>query len=221
MKSLQELDHYELLEVSRDAEQEEIERAYALVRAAYEPDALASYSVLDSHESGVIRARVEAAYAVLSDPDARLAYDAALPPGGEVEIPDDEPLSFEPVSVAAAAEASRPEPARSRPELGTFDDADSADEEAPWDGARLRRSRMLRGADIEAIAAFTKINPTYLRFLEEERFDDLPAPVYVRGFVSAYAGYLGLDARRVSASYVERFEEARNEHSRGRFLGRR
>lgn len=220
MKSLQEMDHYELLEVSRDADGEEIERAYALVSAAYQPDSLASYSVFDSHESGAIRARVEAAYAVLSDPDSRLVYDTSLPPGGEVDASEDEPLSFEPVSVSAA-EAPRAEPTRSRPEIGTFEDSDAIDEDAPWDGARLRRSRMLRGADIEAIAAFTKINPAYLRCLEEERFDDLPAPVYVRGFVSAYARYLGLDARRVSASYVERFEEARNEHSRGRFLGRR
>ena len=115
MKSYREMDHYELLEVSRDAGTEEIERAYALVSAAYEPDALASYSVLDAGESDDILRQVHAAYAVLIDPSARRFYDASLPPSGEVEVYDEEDLHFEPVSLAAS-EGPRSEPARSRPE---------------------------------------------------------------------------------------------------------
>ena len=44
------------------------------------------------------------------------------------------------------------------------------------------------------------MNPTYLAFIEDERFDGLPAAVYVRGFVMGYAGCLGLDANARSAS---------------------
>ena len=51
------------------------------------------------------------------------------------------------------------------------------------------------------------MNPTYLRFIEEERFDDLPAAVYVRGFVKGYARCLGLDPDRVAPSYMRRYEE--------------
>jgi len=78
-----------------------------------------------------------------------------------------------------------------------------------YDGARLRRARMRRGLELDQIAQVTKINPTYLRFLEEERFDDLPAAVYVRGFVAAYARCCGLDLGAVVPSYMERFETAR------------
>ena len=49
--------------------------------------------------------------------------------------------------------------------------------------------------------------PDLLRFIEDERFDALPAAVYVRGFVTAYAGCLGLDAERVASGYMERYEE--------------
>ena len=45
-----------------------------------------------------------------------------------------------------------------------------------------------------------------LRFIEEERFADLPARVYVRGFVGAYASCVGLDPRRVVESYMPRFD---------------
>ena len=87
----------------------------------------------------------------------------------------------------------------------------------------LRRewARLLRGLEIDDVAASTKVNPTYLRFLEEERFDDLPAVVYVRGFVSAYARLLGIDPAQVAPGYVARCEEHRRQKPRGRFLGRR
>ena len=91
------------------------------------------------------------------------------------------------------------------PELEPLDDEPGT----PYDGARLRRSRLHRGVEIEQIAQVTKINPTYLHFIESERFDDLPAPVYVRGFVSAYARCVGLDADAVAASYMERFRASR------------
>ena len=53
------------------------------------------------------------------------------------------------------------------------------------------------------------MNPTYLGFIEEERFDGLPAAVYVRGFVTGYASCLGLDAKRVASSYLQRYEESK------------
>ena len=79
---------------------------------------------------------------------------------------------------------------------------------------------MHRGIELERVAEVTKVNPTYLRFIEEERFDDLPAAVYVRGFVLGYAGCVGLDPRRVAKSYMSRYEESRNSSKR-RLFGRR
>ena len=79
---------------------------------------------------------------------------------------------------------------------------------------------MHRGIEIDHIADVTKVSATYLRGLEEEAFDHLPATVYVRGFVTAYARVIGLDPERVAASYMARLEESRKEKSRGRLLGR-
>ena len=63
------------------------------------------------------------------------------------------------------------------------------------------------------------MNPTYLAFIEDERFDGLPAAVYVRGFVVGYAGCLGLDAtaKRVAASYLQRYEERKGAAKRRLF----
>ena len=51
----------------------------------------------------------------------------------------------------------------------------------------------------------TKIRAKYLRALEEEEFDSLPSGTYVRGFLRAYASYLGLDGRLFVDEYASRF----------------
>ncbi|HJZ62598.1 MAG TPA: RodZ domain-containing protein [Miltoncostaeaceae bacterium] len=72
-------------------------------------------------------------------------------------------------------------------------------------GNTLREARQRRGLDLRECEAGTKIRSGYLRALEEERFDDLPAPAYVRGFLATYAEYLGLDGRLVVDEYVSRY----------------
>lgn len=48
---------------------------------------------------------------------------------------------------------------------------------------------------IEDAEHVTRIPRKYLLALEEEDYSILPAPVYARGFLRSYAGYLGLDAK--------------------------
>jgi cytoskeleton protein RodZ len=60
-------------------------------------------------------------------------------------------------------------------------------------GSTLRTARTARGLSIEQVAQDTRISARFLEALESERFDSLPAPVYVRGFLRSYATYLRLD----------------------------
>lgn len=223
MRSLEELDHYDVLEVARDAADDEIERAYRLLAAAYADDSLAMYSMFDFDEASSLRARIDEAFQVLSDPEARRAYDARQECLELCAAEEAEPVMLAPLAETTLARPlDEPRPR----EIPTFDrmadeEVNEEGAEASWNGARLRRARLMRGIEVEDVAADTKINPAYLRFLEEERFDDLPAIVYVRGFVMAYARFLGLDAQRVSRDYVTRYEEHRRTRPRSRLPGRR
>lgn len=67
-------------------------------------------------------------------------------------------------------------------------------------GAVLRRARGARGASLAEIAHDTRINESYLRALEAERWDALPAPVYARGFLRSYARYLRLNGDELVAA---------------------
>jgi len=69
-------------------------------------------------------------------------------------------------------------------------------------GAWLRTQREARGVTVEEIAEASKISRRYLEALESDRFDVLPAPVFVRGFLREYARIVGLDADEVVNLYL-------------------
>ena len=68
-------------------------------------------------------------------------------------------------------------------------------------GNSLREARLRQGLDFSEIEQATKIRGKYLRALEEEQFEVLPAQTYVKGFLRSYSDYLGLDGQL----YVDEF----------------
>src|SRR3954471_21480058 len=76
----------------------------------------------------------------------------------------------------------------------------------PEIGATLREARMRQRLDISDIEAQTKIRAKYLRALENEEWDLLPGPTFVKSFLRTYAEYLDLDARLLVEEYRQRYE---------------
>ena len=64
---------------------------------------------------------------------------------------------------------------------------------------------MRQELDFAVLEERTKIRPKYLRALEDEQFDILPAPTYVKGFLRSYAEALGLDGQPFVDEYNSRF----------------
>ena len=62
-------------------------------------------------------------------------------------------------------------------------------------GTTLRQARERRQLGLDRCEAETKIRARYLRALEDEDFDVLPGPTFVRGFLRSYASHLGLDGQ--------------------------
>lgn len=87
------------------------------------------------------------------------------------------------------------------------------DENLEYSGGVLMRVRESKGISLEQIAQRTKISMTHLRAIESNQYEKLPARVYVRGFVSQYAKFLGLSPERVCDSYLQiydRFVQSRS-----------
>jgi Helix-turn-helix domain len=68
-------------------------------------------------------------------------------------------------------------------------------------GARLRAQREARSMSVPDIVKLTKIPERSLNFLEGGSFEDLPAEVFVRGFLKSYCRAVGLDVEAILRDY--------------------
>jgi cytoskeleton protein RodZ len=73
-------------------------------------------------------------------------------------------------------------------------------------GTTLREARMRARIDISEIESETKIRAKYLRALENEEWDLLPGPTFVKSFLRTYADALGLDGKLLIEEYKLRHE---------------
>jgi cytoskeleton protein RodZ len=73
----------------------------------------------------------------------------------------------------------------------------------PSFGETLRRERELRQISLREISEATKINLRYLDALERDDFRHLPGGVFNKGFVRAYAQYIGVDADGMVDAYLD------------------
>ena len=78
----------------------------------------------------------------------------------------------------------------------------------PQIGQALREARTERGIELTDVERATKIRVKFLRAMEEDRWEALPAPVYARSFLSTYARFLGLDGEALLEEYRRTVEGA-------------
>ena len=70
-------------------------------------------------------------------------------------------------------------------------------------GNILRTERETQGRTLTEVSKAVYIKTKYLSALEEENFAVIPGEVYVKGFIRAYASYLGMDGTRGSIRWTE------------------
>ena len=73
-------------------------------------------------------------------------------------------------------------------------------------GQRLKRGRELRGLSTAEVAASLKLSLRFIEAIEQDRYDHLPEPVFVRGYMRSYARLLQLDETDVVAKFDQAFE---------------
>ena len=78
-------------------------------------------------------------------------------------------------------------------------------------GLSLREARTRQGLEFPEMETRTKVRAKYLRLLEEEQFEQLPAHTYVKGFLRTYADCLGLDGQLYVDEYNSRFVAVEDE----------
>ena len=175
----------EILEVSPDATMGEIKRSYRYLRELYSVESIASMALEDEFSASDKKAILEAVETAFQTLVGLAKKERGLSGRDGGGERDDEAAA----EIIAATDA--------------------------FDGQTLKRIRQKMGVALDDIAMATRIQLPYLRGLEDEDFDALPAEVYTRGFVSGYAEFLSLDVQKVVADYMARYRRWKTDNHQG------
>jgi flagellar biosynthesis protein FlhG len=184
---------YDLLEVEPTASEESIRRANRRVGQIYAKDSVVMGGLYRPARLEKMQRQLEHAYDTLMNPAKRRLNDSALFPDGMPSDPSP-PVRGHDHRIALPGADLPPAP--------------KVDKNTVFSGKVLQDFREARGLDLREIADRTKIGLSYLRAIEEERYGDFPALVYVRGFLAEYAKMLELDVPQVLDTYLHRVQQA-------------
>ena len=205
MEATTRYNYYEILEIPRSAAHHEVTAAYDRARLTYSGDNAAIYTIFSEQEARDLLVLIDEAYKVLGNKTLRGIYDHRL---------QNNVRSRDELTYGAIVEASKMLFAESKPEKAPLtykvdknieDEINTRDN---WDGNFLRKVREYKQFSVIKIGEITKINPFYISAIEEMDSGNLPAVVFVRGYVVQIAKALGLDDKKVADSYMKNFKNA-------------
>ena len=81
--------------------------------------------------------------------------------------------------------------------------AETAPEPPRGPGAALRKARRAAGLEVADVAEMLNLREAIVLAIEEDRFDDLPARTFARGYVRSYANLMSLDANDAVAGFEQ------------------
>lgn len=215
--------YYDILKVDRKATIAEVVAAYHSLKNAFSRDSVATYSLFSPEEAKTVLDRLEEAYLNLSNIDKKREYDRWLE--AQQSNPDLPPMT-ELTRMQAAQQATREQHVsifpESAPQPGNtvtnvnIEPSSSSSTSTPVDSAPipvvsgdavsgpvLRNIREKRGLSIDDVSRITKIPAKFIRAIEADDLKQLPARVYLQGFVKNMALLYKMDPKQTLKAYFE------------------
>jgi flagellar biosynthesis protein FlhG len=214
MKRLTEQNYYNLLGLSPKASFEEVRSAYDQSMSIYSTDSIPTYSLLTQKEREQILSRLVDAYKTLTNSQLRREYNHSLIEKGELS-PQEIGLEdfnlakdrLREVSVEILSQKEEKTEIETQPAGSNLDLFDS---QTSVTGKSIKMVRVDREISLEEIYIKTNIPKKTLEDIEEEHFEKLPALVYLKGFLRAYAKILNVNQAQMVDGYVKRYLEWKN-----------
>lgn len=214
MKRITEQNYYELLDISPQASTQEVRWAYDQAMSIYSADSLPTYSLLPEKERDLILSRLVDAYKTLTNGQLRAEYNQELLESGEL-MPEELGLSSQEESETINGKLREVkieslfsgEGTTESSVLPAEDSFDLIDINSAVSGKDIQALRIAREISVEDINRKTNIPKKTLEDIEEERFEELPALVYLKGFLKAYARILNVNESQMVDGYMKRLRE--------------
>jgi len=201
-----EMTAYKIMDLSPKASPKEIQLAYAKKLESYLDNSFIPIGLMTREEKEKKRDQLEESYKLLINTQSRQRYDEELIRNG-LMAEEERVSDYRDVQQDAAAQGYE-NSGRERDEdaQGAGDDAAQVKEITFYDGPSLRKVRESFKISVEEIVAETNIRSWYIQSIEEERYDALPARIYLKGFLKQIAQYLRIPAEKVLRDYLERYD---------------
>lgn len=171
--------YYEVLRLDKKASPTELLAAYHAAKGAFSRESLAGHGVFSQAEVEACLKRIEEAYQTLSDPLKRSSYDKLI-------------------AAATTAEPSSP---------GSASPVASTGLPQPLTGSDLKAYRENLNLSVEEVFRITRIPVRYLRAIEEGIVKEMPARVYLQGFVKNLAHVYKLPPNEAAKLFLEHFDK--------------
>ena len=199
--------YYEILEVGTNAAQHEVTTAYERAKLTYSGDNPAIYTIFSENEARELLTLIEEAFSVIGNKTLRGVYDQRLlgAKGPTKDIAKD--LTYE--AILNASKAQFPE-AKSLTAKPTFKPNEVFEHEIKetkdWNGELLKKVREYKNITLERMCERTKINIWYVKAIENMDSENLPAVVFVRGYIIQLCRELDLNEKIVTDSYMAKYK---------------
>ncbi len=204
MESIQ-FNYYDILEVSPHSEQHEVTSAYERAKSTYSGSNPAIYTIFSESEARELLKLIEEAYSVLGNKTLRTIYDEKIGQSGVHR----EDLSFK--NLQAISKAPVVDfPRKSHVKIDFVEDPDfekQIKEQTLWGGDFLKKVREYKKIPLERMSEVTKISAYYINAVENMDSKNLPAVVFVRGYVAQIAKVLGLNEKTICESYMKLYKK--------------
>lgn len=208
MKRFNELDHYELLEITKDASAEAIAEAYKDAINTYGFDSIATYALFSDSERTEYLKRIEKAYITLADDEARAEYDKHLLQREDRKIRSEKAEPPKPRnrwSIINSALRSRVK--KSMMSTVTAEVVKKILSRQKISGNDLKTIRELYGISFEDISTAARISPPILAAIENDSLDDMPflkldSGAILKNYLSAIAKILQASPRVIISGYL-------------------
>ncbi len=213
MKSFEELNNYEMLEVPVNASDFEIRQAYKDTLSIYSEDSSVTYSLFSDEERKLILQSIESAFTTLIDRKARADYDRMLVRSGKIDETDllrTDSQKLVPIFGSRSSSSSFriigkkiDEKAMSKEVQSVADDILSKE---LITGADLRTLRKAMGVELQDVFEVTRISVSVLQSMEGDDFKKLPSGSYIKNFLKIYAEFLRIDPFKIVEGYLKNID---------------
>jgi len=214
MKSFNELNYYDMLEISVNASDFEIRQAYKDMLSIYNEDSSVTYSLFSDEGRKQILESIEFAFATLIDKDTRIDYDGMLVQSGRINKSDlIKTDSQKLIPIFGNRNSGRPiiSNGKIKEKVKNSEVKEITTQifsKELISGNDIKKLRKMMGIELEEVYEVTRIRASILKSLEEDNIEKLPSGSYIQYLLKLYADFLRIDSRKIIEGYLKNINES-------------